>query len=204
MILGYYKPKHFQFAVLYRIDSHLNALEFVDLNQRNQENLTDELNSSQNSEIQSILTEFLDRYFEGSIFSNEQFVDRLQIFENPDFKNKEFSQKLLKYVAKIPFGTIESYSNIADNIGTKAIRATGTVLAHNQYPILIPCHRVVPKKFVSFINMVEDTQDSSKISAKHVGGFMGESNSDSWPILIKTQLLQFELESVKKNNKNVL
>lgn len=55
-----------------------------------------------------------------------------------------FQRKVLKATARIPFGQVRSYGDIADRIGApRAQRAVGTALARNPVPLLVPCHRVV-------------------------------------------------------------
>jgi len=50
----------------------------------------------------------------------------------------------LKQAAKIPFGSVCSYGELAQKIGSpKAARFVGTCMARNPFPILIPCHRVI-------------------------------------------------------------
>ena len=49
---------------------------------------------------------------------------------------------------KIPFGEIETYSNIAKKISNSKgsiFRAVGSAEGKNKIPIIIPCHRVVSK-----------------------------------------------------------
>ncbi len=47
-------------------------------------------------------------------------------------------------VAKVLFGTVTSYSKLALEINNEsAIRAVGTVMKNNPWPILVPCHRVI-------------------------------------------------------------
>ena len=55
-----------------------------------------------------------------------------------------FERAVLTKAREIPRGEVRSYGWIAKEIGApKAVRATGTALAHNPVPLLIPCHRVV-------------------------------------------------------------
>ena len=55
-----------------------------------------------------------------------------------------FSQKVIDIVRKIPYGSCMYYSKVAKIAGNKrASRAVGTVMAKNQLPIIIPCHRVI-------------------------------------------------------------
>jgi len=56
----------------------------------------------------------------------------------------EFERAVLHKALEIPCGEVRSYSWIAREIGHPgAVRATGSVLAKNPVPLLIPCHRVV-------------------------------------------------------------
>jgi methylated-DNA-[protein]-cysteine S-methyltransferase len=65
-----------------------------------------------------------------------------------------FKGKVLHEVAKIPYGDIKTYKQIAEALNTNAYRAVGTAIGRNPLPIIIPCHRVVR-------------------SDLHVGGFFG-------------------------------
>jgi O-6-methylguanine DNA methyltransferase len=56
----------------------------------------------------------------------------------------EFERAVLTKALEIPSGEVRPYSWIAREIGhPAAVRATGTALAKNPVPLLIPCHRVV-------------------------------------------------------------
>ncbi|MGD9022751.1 MAG: methylated-DNA--[protein]-cysteine S-methyltransferase [Deltaproteobacteria bacterium] len=53
-------------------------------------------------------------------------------------------RQVLKAVARVPYGEVRSYGNIAAQVGRpRAYRFVGTILARNPFPIYIPCHRVV-------------------------------------------------------------
>ena len=44
----------------------------------------------------------------------------------------------------VPFGRVQSYSDIARRIGKPAARrAVGSALGRNPVPIVVPCHRVI-------------------------------------------------------------
>lgn len=59
-------------------------------------------------------------------------------------KGTEFQCKVWEALLEIPFGTITTYSNIAEKVGRpKAQRAVGTAIGKNPILFLIPCHRVV-------------------------------------------------------------
>ena len=56
----------------------------------------------------------------------------------------EFERAVLMKALEIPPGEVRPYSWIAREIGRPgAVRATGSALAKNPVPLLIPCHRVV-------------------------------------------------------------
>ena len=51
---------------------------------------------------------------------------------------------VLRQTAKIPFGEVSTYGEIAQKIGhPTAARAVGRALGSNPIPIVIPCHRVI-------------------------------------------------------------
>lgn len=55
-----------------------------------------------------------------------------------------FQLKVLKEVLKIPPGEVKSYTWLAKKVGSPgAVRAVGTVLRKNPFPVIIPCHRVI-------------------------------------------------------------
>jgi len=58
-----------------------------------------------------------------------------------------FARAVVAEMAKIPYGEVRSYGEIALLAGyPRAGRAVGTVCRNNKYPIIIPCHRVVGSK----------------------------------------------------------
>ena len=55
-----------------------------------------------------------------------------------------FATRVYKEMAKIPYGTTLSYSELAKKSGRKlAYRAVGTACGKNPLPLIIPCHRVI-------------------------------------------------------------
>ena len=57
----------------------------------------------------------------------------------------EFTQRVLEETKKIEYGTVITYSELAQSIGSRAVRAVGSALSRNPVPIIVPCHRVVAK-----------------------------------------------------------
>lgn len=59
---------------------------------------------------------------------------------------KGFTAAVLNALYKIPFGSTCTYADLADHAGSpKAIRAAANAVATNPYPVIIPCHRILPK-----------------------------------------------------------
>lgn len=56
----------------------------------------------------------------------------------------DFQKKVWAEIAEIPYGQTKSYSDIAEILDS-CPRAVGTATGRNPLPIMIPCHRVLPK-----------------------------------------------------------
>lgn len=55
-----------------------------------------------------------------------------------------FRLSVLQHLKEIPYGTTESYGQVAVASGSpRAVRAVGSACATNPLPIVVPCHRVV-------------------------------------------------------------
>jgi methylated-DNA-[protein]-cysteine S-methyltransferase len=80
----------------------------------------------------------LDEYFEG----------RRRTFATPlDWRLAPagFGRKVLEQTARIPYGAVSTYGEVARRAGSaRAARAAGNALHDNPIPIVVPCHRVVP------------------------------------------------------------
>lgn len=81
----------------------------------------------------------------------------------------DFQQRVWKQIHAIKPGTVVTYGELADRLGSSA-RAVGNACRRNPVPILVPCHRVVAKS--------------------GVGGFAGKTRGKN--INIKQWLLQHE------------
>lgn len=61
-----------------------------------------------------------------------------------DLHGTPFQKTALRRVARIPYGKVKTYGEIAAAIGKpRAARAVGSANARNNLPLVIPCHRVV-------------------------------------------------------------
>lgn len=82
----------------------------------------------------------IEEWFEAYL-SGKQAKENLPI--NLDFFT-EYTQKVLKALCTIPFGTTKSYQEIAEHLANpKASRAVGTACGRNPILLFVPCHRVL-------------------------------------------------------------
>jgi methylated-DNA-[protein]-cysteine S-methyltransferase len=78
----------------------------------------------------------LDLYFDG----------KLEHFDLPlDWQlSKDFRRRVLRAIARIPYGQTRSYMQMATSAGNeRAVRAAGTACGSNPIPVVVPCHRVL-------------------------------------------------------------
>jgi methylated-DNA-[protein]-cysteine S-methyltransferase len=77
---------------------------------------------------------------------DEYFVGRRQSFDlGIDWTlARGFTRRVLQSTAKVPFGELATYREVASGAGNAAaVRAAGNALGANPMPIVVPCHRVV-------------------------------------------------------------
>lgn len=80
----------------------------------------------------------LDGYFEGRLHRFRTRIDW-------SLAHPGFSRRVLEETARIPFGSVSTYGDVAERAGSpRAARAAGNALHDNPVPIVVPCHRVVP------------------------------------------------------------
>jgi len=61
-----------------------------------------------------------------------------------DLKGTPFQIRVWEALLKVPYGTAQTYSDIADQIGhANSVRAVGKANGANPIPLVVPCHRVV-------------------------------------------------------------
>lgn len=78
----------------------------------------------------------LDEYFEGR---RRRFAVPLDWSLSVGFR-----KRVLQATARIPYGKVATYSQMAAKAGNpRAARAAGNALHHNPIPVVVPCHRVV-------------------------------------------------------------
>jgi methylated-DNA-[protein]-cysteine S-methyltransferase len=77
---------------------------------------------------------------------DEYFTGERRGFDVPvDWRLHEgFGRKVLQATARIPYGKVLSYSEVAAKAGSpRGSRAAGNALGSNRIPIVVPCHRIV-------------------------------------------------------------
>jgi methylated-DNA-[protein]-cysteine S-methyltransferase len=78
----------------------------------------------------------LEDYFSGRRTSFEVPIDWRLV--------RGFAGDVLRATARIPFGAVSSYREVAAEAGSpNAYRAAGNALGSNPVPIVVPCHRVL-------------------------------------------------------------
>jgi methylated-DNA-[protein]-cysteine S-methyltransferase len=81
--------------------------------------------------------ERLAAYFAGK---RDDFLDVELDLEDPT----PFQRAVVETLRRIPYGETVTYGELAALAGhPNAQRAAGTFCAHNRFPIVVPCHRVV-------------------------------------------------------------
>jgi AraC family transcriptional regulator of adaptative response/methylated-DNA-[protein]-cysteine methyltransferase len=75
----------------------------------------------------------------------EHLAGKLPALELPlDVRGTSFQLKVWRYLQSIPYGTVQSYTEVAKGIEQpSAVRAVATACASNVAGVLIPCHRVI-------------------------------------------------------------
>ncbi len=118
------------------------------------------------------------RYFSGEIVDFSDYeVDLSHL--------SDFDQKVLFEVRKIPYGSVVTYSVLAERIGQPgAARAVGNALRKNPALVVIPCHRVVAKDglggYVLGIDAKRRMLELERRGLRHKAGqtLMGGEQSD--------------------------
>ena len=78
----------------------------------------------------------LEEYFEGKLRRFSTKIDWTL--------TRGFGRKVLRTTAKIPYGQVRTYGQVAEGAGSaRAVRAAGNGLGSNPMPVVVPCHRVV-------------------------------------------------------------
>ena len=84
---------------------------------------------------------------------NEHIINQLKSYAKGNLKEfstkfhlvgTPFQQKVWQALLTVPYGTVCSYKDIAERVGSpKGFRAVGAANNRNNIPIIIPCHRII-------------------------------------------------------------
>ena len=78
----------------------------------------------------------LEEYFDGRRHAFDVPVDLSSV--------RGFTRRVLRETARIPFGSVLTYREVAGRAGnSRAMRAAGNALHANPVPVVVPCHRVI-------------------------------------------------------------
>jgi methylated-DNA-[protein]-cysteine S-methyltransferase len=90
---------------------------------------------AESSKIQGVIKDIV-RYLNGeSVTFSMNLLDTSVCYP--------FQLKVIKTERTIPRGKTAAYGWVAQKIDTKGVRAVGTALARNPFPLVVPCHRAV-------------------------------------------------------------
>lgn len=83
------------------------------------------------------LADLLERYARGEmVLFDDVTIDARDL--------SPFRKTVSDQCRKIPYGTKVTYSELAAKAGSpRAVRAVGSIMARNRWPLVVPCHRVV-------------------------------------------------------------
>ena len=77
---------------------------------------------------------------------NEYFEQKRTSFDLPiQLYGSDFQRAVWNKLMQIPYGQTCSYGSIAAQLNTKGTQAVGTAIGKNPLPIIVPCHRVLPR-----------------------------------------------------------
>jgi len=106
---------------------------------------------NRNYSLKILKSEFPNAIFQESDNEIKQNISKIFLLNWYDLpkvklhlKGTEFQLKVWEALLNIPFGSVSTYSNIANKIKLpKSSRVVGNAVAHNPVAYLIPCHRVI-------------------------------------------------------------
>lgn len=126
-----------------------NCLFRIFINDNFFEDEDEDEDDSYSSSIIREVWQFLDAYFKGEMPKNLKVP---LIGSGTKFQNTVWDK-----VNEIPFGAFRTYQDIAQQLEQKDARSVGMAVKNNNFPIIVPCHRVIPKngKFTGYQDEIE-------------------------------------------------
>jgi methylated-DNA-[protein]-cysteine S-methyltransferase len=123
MFIGYYKSS-IGIVEIHGNDSSIISIDFVA-----------EAGQSHLNDVVIKCIDQLEEYFSGK---REAFEFSYLL------SGTDFQKKVWEYLLTIPYGTVQTYKEVAINLGNpKAVRAVANAIGSNKHLVFIPCHRVI-------------------------------------------------------------
>ena len=190
----YCPPPNFPFTLQYMIDKgHLSQIKFLARQKGDHSKNCASVNENlpaESLQLENSLVNALNQYFSSNDLNHS---DCLADFNLLTTFSTKFQQRVINQLCKTHKGEFLSYKSLGMLIGSRAYQAIGNVLKNNPFPLLIPCHRVIPHKTHLML------QKGINPSSVDFGGFIGENSASSLGVSIKISLARFELRSKKLN-----
>ncbi len=90
-----------------------------------------------NTEVITFAKKGFNEYFRGE---RKQFEIPISLF------GTEFQKRVWEELLNIPYGTVLSYSEVAERVGnSRGVRAVANAIKSNPLNLIVPCHRVIGK-----------------------------------------------------------
>lgn len=125
-------------------------------------------------------------------FGREVVLDRFSVVK---CFGSLLQQKVWQALTTLQKGEICSYSELAARSGyERSVRAVATAIGQNRVAYLLPCHRVVPKSQIKFLQAVDNQADTvCRLSAKRMWVEEGDVGGYLFGNEVKRALLAAEL-----------
>jgi O-6-methylguanine DNA methyltransferase len=151
------------------IQTHSDSLVGLTFHLQNSPNIEKLLNLKSDAKILQQVIGYLTEYFRTGIIDHHKIWTTLNLNAQ---HSSQFQIKVMNAICDIAPGTTWTYAQLGKKINSCGFQAIGSVLRHNLFPILLPCHRI--------------------IGSTNFGGYMGKTDPLSWEVQIKRDLIQFE------------
>jgi len=145
IIISTHKHENLYFAVGY---SEKKKIIMIALPQKSLEDAVNEISkyypNYQISNENTKTAQNLSQMYHGENIDFDLELLELDLGESSESTIKtSFERDVILEVAKIPYGSVKTYKEIAKSLNSHAYRAVGTAIGKNPFPIIIPCHRVI-------------------------------------------------------------
>lgn len=117
---------------------------------RNALKMSSKIYSRNQTDLDRIASDSIEKQFAEYISGKRERFDLKALCIHSDLrelKGTELQKRVWRELLKIPFGKTCTYSQLAQKVGKpRAVRAVASAVAKNPLYIVIPCHRIIPKR----------------------------------------------------------